>query len=91
MLPQHLIGEKSESRVLSLDTGQTGKLRWSLVYQARGKAQNRTSLYIVLFTADDMYQEWDEEDQDYNYVSVAAEFRTREDLDFYITSRYKEA
>jgi hypothetical protein len=91
MLPQHLVGEESHSRVVCLDTGQTGNLRLKVVYQARGRSQNRTSLFMASFTPDDTYQQWDEEDQDYNRVTVVAEFKTQEELDSYVARQYKEA
>ena len=62
-----------------------------VVYQARGRDQQRHALYRVLFTPDDVYQEWDEEDQEYNRISIDAEFKTRDELDTYVLGNYRVA
>ena len=88
MQPQHLLAESSERQVTCLATGQSGTLLVQVVHQARGKEQNSAPSFRVLFTADDAYQEWDEEDQEYDRCSVGAEFSTREALDDYVASHY---
>ncbi len=91
MLPQHLLTESTESRVTCLESGQTGTLRVRVVYQARGREQQRSPLYLALFTPDDEYQQWDEEDQDYSRTSIAAEFKTRDELEAYVSGGYSSA
>jgi hypothetical protein len=59
-----------------------------VVYQARGREQQRFPLYFALFTPDDEYQEWDEEDQEHSRTSSFAEFKTREELDAYVSGGY---
>ena len=89
MLPQHLLTERIDHRAACIASGETGDLSLSVVYQARGREQKRTPKFAAWFTADDMYQKWDEEDQEYNRSSVMAEFCSREELDAYVLRTYK--
>jgi hypothetical protein len=88
VLPQHLQTERTDHRAVHIASGETGALSLRVVYQARGQEQNRVPTFFAWFTADDVYQEWDEEDQDYNRSSLMAEFRSREELDAYVSSTY---
>ena len=89
MLPQHLLTERSDHRAVHIASGETGDLSLSVVYQARGREQQRTPKFAAWFTPDDQYQEWDIEDQEYNRSSLMAEFGSREELDAYVSSTYK--
>jgi hypothetical protein len=91
MLPQHLLTESTERRATCLESGQTGTLRLYVVYQARGRERYRSAMYRALFTPDDEYQSWDEEDQDYSRTSIGAEFKTRDELDAYVSGGYGSA
>ena len=76
---------------LTRAAGQAGTLRATVVYQARGPKQQRVPLFRASFTADDLYQEWDEEDQVFFRSSVLGEFMTQADLDAYVARTYKTA
>jgi len=89
MLPQHLLTESTDHRAVHTESGETGELSLSVVYQARGPEQRRTPKFAAWFTADDIFQEWDAEDQEYNRSSLMAEFCTREELDAYVLRTYK--
>ena len=89
VLPQHLQIEKTDHRAVHIASGETGVLSLRVVYQARGKEQSRVATFSAWFIADDVYQEWDEEDQDYNRSGLMAEFRGREERDAYVSSTFR--
>ena len=85
--------DATESRAVDLLSGEEGTLVLRTTIRIRGNHLKGpvpvTIRHECVFTPDDKYQEFDEDDKEYNRVSYSKDFSKEEERTFYTNNKFQ--